>query len=134
MANKKTASDTVKTQLASLTMQNAALIKERDEKAAENEKLRKQNVELASIIENDLKADTIVRIVAMSSYKEQDLENLKIEELQQIEETLMKTKGADKLPYKSIRAGAAQQGQGRLTVGTLYGKSREEILEMGGEM
>lgn len=131
---KPMASDaTVKAQLASLTLERERLQKERDQAVAENNLLRKQNVELASVIENDLKAEAKLRIMAASNYTESDLQNLKIEELQQIEETLGKTKGDVKLPYKSIRASGASESSGRLTVGSLYGKTREQIIESGGE-
>lgn len=128
----KIASDTVKAQIASLTLRFEDAKKALDATNAENELLRKQNVELASVIENDLKAESILRIVAMSSYKQQDLDGLKIEELQQIEETLAKSKGDVKTPYKSIRAGA-NDACGRLTVGSTYRKTHKEILEMGGD-
>lgn len=131
---KKLASDaTVKAQLASLTLERERLQKERDTAMGENELLRKQNVELASVIENDLKAEAKLRIMAVSDYKEDDLAKLSVEQLQQIEETLARTKGAGELPYKSIRAGAASRGSSNLTVGSLFGKSRSEILEMGGD-
>jgi hypothetical protein len=35
--------------------------------------------------------------------------------------------------YKPIRAGSAAQSEARLTVGSLFGLTREEILKKGGE-
>jgi hypothetical protein len=134
MTNKKPlASDaTVKAQLASLTLKTEALTQELETKTAENQVLRKQNVELASVIENDLKAESKLRIMAASDYKEEELTNLPIEQLQQIEATLNKSKGDAALAYKSIRASADIAHANNLTVGSLYGKSRKEILESGG--
>ena len=135
MAKKpKTALDsTVKAQLASLTLTKNSLEKENQTLSEENKALKKQNVQLANVIENDLKAEVKVRILAMSGYKESDLEDLPIEQLQQIEETLSKAKGAETASYKSIRAGGASEHAGHLTVGSLYQKSRKEILESEGE-
>ena len=135
MPNKtKTALDsTVKTQLAKLTLVNSRLQKEKEGYEEENKALKRQNVQLASVIENDLKADLKLQIMARSDYKESDLETLKIEQLQQISETLSMSKGVDASSYKSIRAGTASEGKGMTTVGSLFGKTRDEILAMGGE-
>jgi hypothetical protein len=130
---KETATDsTVSVQLAALTLELAKVKKDLEAKTEENTALRKQNIELASVIETDLKADLKMKIMAKSDYKEADLEPLKVEQLQQIDETLSKSKGADSITYKPIRAGSDAEGTGRTTVGNLYGKSREEILKMGG--
>jgi hypothetical protein len=132
MTSKKIASDTVKVQLSKLTLDNNRLLKKVEELETENKGLRKQNVELASVIENDLKADLKLKIMAMSNFKESDLEQLPVEQLQTIDETLSKSKGGGAV-YKPIRAGDASTGSGRLTVGSLYGKTRDEILASGGE-
>jgi hypothetical protein len=132
---KATASDqTVKVQLASLTLDLASANTELDRITAENKALRKQNVELASVIENDLKADLKLKIRARSQYTDADLEPLPVEQLQQIDETLAKGKGIDSssVNYKSIRAGDTVDRAGMLTVGILKGKTREEILKMEG--
>jgi len=123
---------TVKTELARLTLDKANLTKRATELEEENKSLKRQNVQLANVIENDLKADLTVKIVALSDYKQSDLEDLKVEQLQTIHETLSRSKGADAV-YKNIRAGTASQSNARNTVGSLYGKSRKEILEMEGE-
>jgi len=138
MAKQKiaTASDnTVKVQLASLTLDLASAKNELERITAENKVLRKQNVELASVIENDLKADLKLKVRARSKYTDADLESLTIEQLQQIDETLTKGKGIDSssVAYKSIRAGDTADNEGRLTIGSLYGKTRKEILESAGE-
>jgi hypothetical protein len=133
---KTTASDnTVKVQLASLTLDLASAKNEVERITAENKALRTQNVELASVIENDLKADLKLKIRARSQYTDADLEPLTVEQLQQIDETLMKGKGIDNstVSFKSIRAGDTADHAGRLTVGSLYGKTRKEILESEGE-
>lgn len=133
-SKKAMASDTtVKGQIASLTIDNARkaeLIKKLTE---ENELFRKQNVELASVIENDLKASLKLNIQARSNYTDLDLETLTLEQLQQIDETLSMGKLGGDATFKNIRAGAASRNQGPMTVGSLYNKTREEILAMGGE-
>jgi hypothetical protein len=130
---KETAIDsTVKVQLASLTLDNARFQKENTQLIEENKLLKKQNVELASVIENDLKADLKLKIMAKSDFKEADLEPLKVEQLQQIDETLSKSKGGDSISYKPIRTGG-DSSLGRTTVGNLYGKTRKEILDSQGE-
>jgi len=128
----KIASDTVKVQLAALTLENEQLKKRLTEKENENVVLRKQNVELASVIENDLKADLTLQIMAASDFKEADLENLSIEQLQTMVSTLSKRKAGDAI-FKPIRAGASTDKASRLTVGNLYGKTRAEILAMEGD-
>ena len=131
-SKQKLASDaTVKAQLAALTLEREKLTKDNEQLTAENTLLRKQNVELASVIENDLKAESKLRIMAVSNYKEDDLKTLSVEDLQRIEETLGKTKGDVLLPYKTIRASGASQST-NLTVGDLFNKSRKDILESGG--
>ena len=132
MADKKIASDTVKVQLSKLTLDNNRLAKRVEELETENKEFRKQNVELATVIENDLKADLKLKIMAMSEFKESDLAQMSVEQLQTMDETLSKSKGADSV-YKPIRAGDTSTATGRLTVGSLYGKSRSEILASGGD-
>ena len=132
MAKEPKLDATVKTQLASLTLDNAALTKRVTELEDENKALKRQTVELANVIENDLKADLVLKIMTKSDYKESDLIDLKAEQLQTIDETLSRSKGVDSV-YKPIRAGTASQSEARLTVGNLYNKSRKEILDMGGE-
>lgn len=131
---KKTAIDaTVQHQLSSLTIENEALKKRNSELDEENKALRKQNVQLCNVVDTDLKADKIVNIMAISDYKQSDLEDLDVEQLQQIQETLLRSKGADKTAvFKPIRTGAASETS-RLTVGDLKGKSRAEILALGGD-
>jgi hypothetical protein len=123
---------TVKVQLASITLDNARLQKENTQLLDENKALKTQNVQLASVIETDLKADLKMKIMSKGDFKDADLEPLKIEQLQQIDETLSRSKGVDSaVSFKSIRTGNAS-GAGRMTIGDLYGKSRKQILEMGG--
>jgi len=138
MAKQKTATasdPTVNVRLASLTIDLERAKQDIDKLAAENKALRKQNVELASVIETDLKADLKLKVRARSQYTDADLENLTIEQLQQIDETLAKGKGIDNssVAYKSIRAGDTADHAGLLTVGSLYGKKREDILKSEGE-
>jgi hypothetical protein len=132
MSEKKANLDaTVQTQLASLTLENATMKKELDAKLEENKELKKQCVQLASVIENELKSDLMVKIMAKGDYKQADLEALKIEELQHIDETLSKVKGASAI-FNPIRT-ASEPSDSRLTVGSLYGLTRAEILAKGGE-
>lgn len=131
---KKIALDvTVKAQLAQLTIDNARLDKALKQHIAENEALRKQNVELASVIENDLKAGLKMTIQAGSNYKASDLETLTLEQLQQIDQTLSMGKPMTDATYKNIRAGTASTQKGPTTVGSLFGKTREQILAMQGD-
>jgi len=131
--NKTTAvSTTVKAQLAKFAIDTERKNKEIEQLTVENKALRKQNVELASVIENDLKADLKVQIIARSNYTDSDLETLTIEQLQQINQTLSMGKG-DGAVYKSIRAGGASEQKGHTTVGSLYGLTREQILAKKGD-
>ena len=118
--------------LSRLTMDNAKLQKDNTQFIDEIKALKAQNVQLASVIETDLKTDLKLRIIATSDFKESDLEALKVEQLQQIAETLSKSKGADSVSYKSIRTGS-DSNTGRTTVGDLYGKTKEQILAMKGD-
>ena len=130
---KKTATDaTVSVQLSSLTLDNARLQKENTELTDENKRLKAQNVQLASVIETDLKADLKLKIMAQSDFKEADLEPLNAEQLQQIVKTLSRSKGTAGVSYKPIRT-LSDTSAGRTTVGNLFGKTRKEILDMGGE-
>ena len=123
---------TVKVQLASITLDNARLQKENTQLLDENKALKTQNVQLASVIETDLKADLKMKIMSKGDFKDADLEPLKIEQLQQIDETLSRSKVGDSaVSFKSIRTGNASDA-GRMTIGDLYGKSKKQILEMGG--
>jgi hypothetical protein len=129
---KKEVDTNVKVELSRLSLDNANLTKEAKRLTEENKSLKRQCVQLASVIENDLKADLILKIMAKSDYKQSDLTDLKVEQLQTIDETLSRSKGLDSV-YKPIRAGTATEKSARTTVGSLYGKSRKEILEMGGD-
>jgi len=125
---------TVKVQLASLTLNNASLNTEITRLTEENKELKKQCVQLASVIENELKSDLMVKVMAKGDYKQSDLEALNIDQLQQIDETLSKVKGASAAIYKPIRTASGEPNDSRMTVGSLYGKTRSEILAMKGDM
>lgn len=120
----ETASDTVRTQLASMSLQVAALTTERDRLANENVALKQTNIDLANVIETDLKSDIIQRIQAASKgkYQPNELQPLSIKELKNIEEVLVKSGAFDNAAsFKSIRAGTAGfDHSNRLTVGSLY--------------
>lgn len=140
MTDQKTeiASDTYKTANAALALENTHLQNANAAYKEENEALRVQLEQANSIIENDLKADLIVRIQNASEYQESDLLQMNPTQLQTIEETLSKSKNfninGNPANYKSIRAGNAASANSRLTVGNLYGKTREELMKIGGEM
>jgi predicted nucleic acid-binding Zn-ribbon protein len=126
----ETASDTVKTQLAKFSIENAALLSENTRLKDEKTALMQQNIDLANVIENDLKADIIVKIQGASKgrYQRNELQSLNIEQLKNIEEVLQKTGAFESTTtFKSIRAGAAAfDHSARLTVGNLYKNPRGE--------
>jgi len=122
---------TIKTQLASLLLENGNLKKTAEALTEDNKRLSKQCMQLATVIENELKSDLMIKIMAKGDYKQSDLEPLTIEQLQAIDATLTKAKGAI-ATYKPIRTGN-DSTESRMTVGSLYGKTREQILAMRGE-
>lgn len=128
------ASDTIKTANAKLSIDKAHWEAQATALAAENQALRVQLTQANSIIENDLKSDLILKIQAASDYTETDLLALSPSQLQTIDETLSKSKNFETAAskYKSIRAGNASENT-NMTVGNLYGKSKEEIVKMGGD-
>jgi len=129
------ASDTYKTANANLALENAHLKNQNEAMTAEIKDLQIQLEQTTTVIENDLKADLILKIQAASEYQETDLLKMTPLQLQTIEETLAKSKGCaaqTQSGYKSIRAGNASAQQDRLTVGNLYGKTRQEIMQMEG--
>jgi hypothetical protein len=129
------ASDTIKTANAQLAVDKAHFEKLYNQATEENKALRHQIEAANNIIENDLKADLILKIEAASEYKESDLLALSPTQLMTIEQTLAKGKNFESATatYKSIRAGSASAESANMTVGNLYGKSREEIIKMGGD-
>lgn len=131
------ASDTYKTANAALALENAQLKNANEIAIAEAKALHQQLEQANSIIENDLKADLTLKIMAASEYREDDLLKMTPSQLQVIEETLSKSKGfaaaSSQGVYKSIRAGNASTANSNLTVGNLYGKTPKEIQDMGGE-
>ena len=127
------ASDTYKTANAKLALDKAHFEKLYAQASEELKAVHAQLEQSNNIIENDLKSDLIIQIQAASEYKEEDLLSLSPSQLQTIEQTLSKSKNFEvATSYKSIRAGNAS-ADSRLTVGSLYGKSREDIIKMGGD-
>jgi len=122
---------TMTRQLQQLTLDNAQL-KERNLFLESQYKLAQKQFEVANdVIETDLKAGLILKLVATTDYKRDTLETLKVEKLQEIDKAISMTKGGSPALFKPIRAGNDSQ-EGKLTIGDLYGKSRKQILEMGG--
>lgn len=120
-------SDTVKTQIAALSLTTATQKETIKRLRKDNDALKTHNLELASVIENDLKADLTLRIMASSKYSKEELGNLDVKQLKNIEETLSKTEAATSATYKTIRAGnAGFDHSARLTVGSLYKKPEVE--------
>ena len=120
----ETASDTVRTQLAQFSLENAALTKQVERLTDENTVLKQQVIDTANVIENDLKSDIIVKIQAAShgKYQPNELQPMSLDKLKNIEEVLFKS-GAFDSPelFKSIRTGSASfDHSNRLTVGSLY--------------
>lgn len=128
----ETANDIVEHQLDTLSSNNVRLQKANDALVSELNSVKKQNTQLGSVIENQLKADLKIDIRGRSDYKDSDLESMTYAQLKQIDDTLSRTKGGDTATYKSIHAGNDTQ-TGRTTVGDLYGKTRKEILDLKGE-
>lgn len=126
----ETASDTVKTQLAKMSIDNAALLSENTRLKDEITAIKQVNVDLANVIETDLKADIILKIQAASKgrYQPNELQPLSVEQLKNIEEVLLKSGAFEgTATFKSIRAGAAAfDHSARLTVGSLYKNPRGE--------
>jgi len=138
-----TSHDAVKTQIDStnaltkalgdaVALKTKELQTELDKRLLEVDALKKQNIDLNNVIENDLKADLKMRIMAKSNLTQSDLEKKTVTELQQIDSILSVGKGAD-ATYKNIRAGNATASDSRMTVGSLFGKTKEQILAMGGD-
>ena len=124
----------VKAKLDSLSYEKEQAEERADKFEAENMKLKRQLKASNDMIESGMVAKTKVAIRSKSTYTDADLEGLGIVELQQIEKTLdMRKDQSQDAKYKSIRAGGASEQRGPTTVGSLFGKTRDEILEMGGE-
>ena len=119
-----TKNDTVRTQLASMSLQVASLTKALETKETENIALKQQNIGLANVIETDLKSDFILRIQAASKgkYQPNELQTMNIDQLKTIDEVLVKSGAFDSTAtFKSIRAGSSGfDHSSRLTVGSLY--------------
>lgn len=121
--SKEPSKDTYKTQVASLSLKTAMQTETIKRLRKERDAFKEQNMQLASVIESDLKADLIIRIQAASKYSQEELGNMTVTQLKNVEETLAKTEGYASAQYKSIRAGSASfDHTSRLTVGDLYNK------------
>lgn len=122
--NTGTASDTVKTQLAQLSLDNAALTTKANRLEKANTLLKQNNLDLTRVIETKLKSDIIMKIQVASKhrYTPDELQSRTVEELLNIEEVLEKGGALSKSgSFKSIRAGTAGfDHSARLTVGSLY--------------
>jgi len=120
----ETASDTVKTQLAKMSLEIASANEELKHLKDENAALKQVNLDLTNVVENDLKSDLILKIQAASKgrYTSEELQAIPVEQLKNIEEVLVRAgafEGA--ATFKSIRAGSAGfDHSARLTVGNLY--------------
>jgi len=137
MTDKKTdttvsKNDTVENTLKQWAIDKAELVNENTNLKEELAKAKHKLLELDNIVQSDIRADAIMRITMRSNFTRGELESLPVNDLLKIEETLSKTKGVD-ATYKPIRAGTASESQSRMTAGNLFGKSRKEILDMGGD-
>lgn len=124
---------TVKKQLDRLMQTAHDLQADKDFLIKENKALKKQLAESNNMWEVEVKRDDIAKIKAMSDYTQNELENMKPEEITRLLSAMTRVKGATKSPYKPIRAAGDTKPKGNTTVGSLFGKTREEILAMGGE-
>jgi predicted choloylglycine hydrolase len=128
----KIATDALNLAYRNLKLDYDNLVKAHKTVTEENKKYRKQNKQFQVIVDTQIRSDLEAKIFSTGNYKKSDLEDKEIEDLQTIAETLSRSKGVDSV-FKSIRAGTASKSEARNTVGNLYGKSRKEILEMGGD-
>lgn len=146
---KATDTEAVKIQIDRLTLANTRLVAQ---KAALNEELKFAKASLIKIaadyearVKNTLKMD-IQDVLGCSDMELHKLtDGKKIEDLEAMFHNFVTATDAVKSPYDktkiktaSIRPGASGvasvPGSENLTVGNLFGKSREEIRKMGGEM
>ena len=102
---------------------------------AEVEDLKKVNIKMAEIEDARLATELSTDIQKIGTFSAADLEGMKTEEMLRIKEILLRSKGVTPEGFfKPIRAGNASSNEDtRLTVGSTYGKTREEILKSGGE-
>ena len=101
----------------------------------EVEDLKKVNMKMAEIEDARLTTELSTDIQKIGTFSAADLEGMKTEEMLHIKEILLRSKGVTPEGFfKPIRAGNASSNEDtRLTVGSTYGKTREEILKSGGE-
>jgi uncharacterized membrane protein YheB (UPF0754 family) len=122
----------VAAQLADALLQKSEWKTRYLKKDVENKLLKRQLNEANKVLEGELRSDLLIHIRAKGDFNEADLATKNIEELQQIDATLSKAKGVS-ATYKPIRTAGDTEQKGLTTVGSLYGKTKEEILAMGGE-
>jgi hypothetical protein len=99
----------------------------------EVENLKRTNMKMAEIEDARLTSELTTDIKRIANYSDEDLEGMKTEQMLNVKEILLRSKGTSaEAFYKPIRAGNASTENANLTVGNLYGKTREDLLKSGG--
>lgn len=130
-----TASDpTVGSTLAKLSIENKELRTQNDMLIDDIKQLKRQLAESTAVIDTEIRAGFYQLLKGVTDFTQPELDAMSTEDLQKLCETFTRTKKDAKIPFMSIRAGgdSEQPGAG-LTVGSLYGMKREDILKSAGE-
>lgn len=99
----------------------------------EVENLKRTNMKMAEIEDARLTSELTTDIKRIANYSDEDLEGMKTEQMLNVKEILLRSKGTSaEAFYKPIRAGNDSTENANLTVGNLYGKTREDLLKSGG--
>lgn len=106
-----------------------------DSQTEEIQKLKRQLTESTAVIDNELRAGFYQMLLGSTDFTKAELDEMATEDLQKLCQTLSRTKRDAKTPFLSIRAGGDADHPGnRLTVGSLYGIKRDEILKKAREV
>ena len=130
--NESNPSETHENTVKALTVERDLLKAAVASLTTEVEELKKINMKMAEIEDARLTTELSTDIQKIGNFSAKDLENMKTEEMLRIKEILLRGKGVTPEGFfKPIRAGNAAENA-KLTVGSLYGKTRKEILDSGG--
>jgi hypothetical protein len=127
------ASETHENTVKALTVERDLLKAANANLTTEVEELKKINMKMAEIEDARLTTELSTDIQKIANYSDEDLEGMKTEQMLNVKEILLRSKGTSaEAFYKPIRAGNASTENANLTVGNLYGKTREDLLKSGG--